>query len=447
MHIVILGAGPGGYPAAVLAAKRGASVTIVEKDEHLGGVCLNRGCIPTKALLHAAESSSVAQNNAQDIFSYKNIAMSHLRNGLKGMMKSNKIKVVRGVGKILQNKQVSVTEMTTGELCNIKYDKLIIATGGRPKELPEITIDGSHILDSTSALNLTEIPESISIVGSGAIGIEFASFFRSCGAKVSVYENQERILPNEDREISTLARKLLEKRGIKFFVSCSISNLCTSADGVMITTDSESHRSSHALIAIGISPNSEGIGLEDLKIECNRGHIVTNEYCQTNVEDVYAIGDISSPPWLAHKAGNDAFVCTNHIFHNTKSIGPVTKSSHIPACTYSDPQIASIGITEEQAIRDKIDVKIGKSRFIGNGKAVAIGHHEGMVKLIFSKQHGEILGAHMIGHGVTELLHSIAIAMLAEATDVTLMETVLPHPTMSEAILEAALDANGSSVH
>lgn len=466
--LVVIGGGPGGYVAAIRAAQLGKSVALVE-NQHLGGICLNWGCIPTKALLRSAEMFHFAQNMGEFGISVSDVKFdlakiversrkvsAQLSGGIKALLKKNKVPVFDGFGKLGGKGVVSIDDKET-----IKATSIILATGARARTLEGYEPDGKLVWTYREAMLPDSMPKSLIIVGSGAIGIEFASFYRTLGAEVTVVEAQDRILPVEDKEIADFARKEFEKQGIKFITSARLGALRKRVDGITLALDArvsydsrdprvkreEGPSEIHAdrlIMAVGIIANTENLGLEKTKIKLDRGHIVTNEYMQTDEPNIYAIGDVAGAPWLAHKASHEGIIAAEKIAGLKPH--PMNKSN-IPGCTYSMPQIASIGMTEEAAKVAGHEVKIGRFPFIGNGKAIALGEPSGLVKTIFDAKTGELLGAHMIGAEVTELVQGFAIGKQMEATELDFMHTIFPHPTLSEMMHESVLAAYGKAIH
>lgn len=454
--VVVIGAGPGGYVAAIKAAQLNLNVAIIEAN-HLGGICLNWGCIPTKSLLRSAEIVDLMKNlknyglnECDSSFEIKNIVSrsrevaKNLSNGIKHLMKKNKIEVIEGFARIKNNKTLEVDCKGIKKIISTK--NIIIATGARARELDIIKPNGNNVVTYKDAMIPNEIPKSVLIVGSGAIGIEFASFYNSLGSKVTVVEVMDRILPAEDSEISLMAEKLFVAKGIDIITSAKILNFDSKANKVNISAKSNNFEISAEKIitAVGIIANTNDIGLENTKIKLEKGHIVTNEYMMTDESNIYAIGDVVAGPWLAHKASHEADVAVKKIAGlRTHPI----KVENIPGCTYSHPQIASVGFSESKAKDLGYNVLVGKFPFKANGKALAYGDAEGMVKVIFDEKTGELLGAHLIGPEVTELISSLVIAKTLEATEADLMNCIFPHPTLSEAIAEAVLDAYKKVIH
>jgi dihydrolipoamide dehydrogenase len=453
--LIVLGSGPGGYVAAIRAAQLGMKTAIVEREK-LGGICLNWGCIPTKALLRTSEinhylthasayglsAEKVGFDLAKIVERSRKVA-GQLNAGVKGLMKKNKIAVVEGDGVIAGKGKLTVTK--DGAKTELAAKHIIVATGARARDLPFAKADGKRIWTYRHAMVPAEMPSKLLVIGSGAIGVEFASFYSDMGAEVTIVEMLDRILPVEDEEVSAFVHKALVKQGMTLHVSSGVEKLETTASGARaVLKGGEPRDFSHAIVAIGIVPNSEGIGLEALGVKTERGHIVTDGYGRTSVEGIYAIGDVTGPPWLAHKASHEGVVCVEAIAG--KAPHPF-ETWNIPGCTYSRPQIASVGLTEAAAKAAGRKVKVGKFPFIGNGKAIALGEAEGFVKTVFDEATGELLGAHMVGAEVTELIQGYAIARQLETTEEDLMHTVFPHPTLSEMMHESVLDAYGRALH
>lgn len=457
--LVILGSGPGGYVAAIRAAQLGLTVAIVER-ERLGGICLNWGCIPTKALLRTSEiyhyithADAYGLSVEKPAFDLKKVTdrsrkvAAQLNSGVKSLMKKHKIEVVEGQGRLTGASTVSVTT-ANGER-SLSARNVIIATGARARDLPGAGADGNRIWTYRHAMVPPAMPTRLLVIGSGAIGIEFASFYSDMGAKVTVIEMQDRILPVEDEDVSAFAQKALIKQGMAIITSASVSGVTPGPDGVTTTiTTADGTAStlqfSHVIVAIGIVPNTENIGLEALGVATSRGHIATDSMCRTNVPGLYAIGDVTGPPWLAHKASHEGLIAVEHIAGGRPHAMDVAR---IPGCTYARPQVASIGLTEAKARAAGHALRVGKFPFIGNGKAIALGEAEGFVKTVFDATTGQLLGAHMVGAEVTELIHGYAIAIGLETTEAELMHTIFPHPTLSEMMHESVLDAFGRALH
>ncbi len=457
--LIVIGAGPGGYTAAIRGAQLGLKTAIVER-EALGGVCLNWGCIPTKALLksgeiyeqlsHVADYGLSTEKPGFDfgkVIGRSRAVAKQLNSGVGYLMKKNKIEVLDGTARLDKgdpSPKVIVT-LKGGSSRTLQAKAVILATGARAKAIPAIGLvgDGDRVWTYREAMAPQACPKSLLVVGSGAIGVEFASFYRALGAEVTVVEALDRILPVEDEEVSDAARKALEKRGIKFRTAAKVTRLSKNGTGVALELDAsgkaETLQAERAIVAVGIDANVEDIGLDKLGVEIDRGHVVTDPHCATNVKGLYAIGDVAGPPWLAHKASHEGVHCADHIAG--KDPAPLT--APIPGCTYTTPQVASVGMTEAQAKKNGREVKVGRFPFRANGRAIAAGETEGFVKTVFDAETGALLGAHMIGGEVTEMIQGFALAMTLEATEAEIMGAVFPHPTMSEAMHEATLDAYG----
>lgn len=453
--VVVIGGGPGGYVAAIRAAQLGKKTALIEK-EHLGGICLNWGCIPTKALLKSAELYQKMKHSEEFGISASNIEFdikkivdrsrdvsTKLVGGIKALLKKNKITVIEGVAKLEGSGQILVNDKD-----KISAKNIIIATGARARSLPGFEANGKNIWTYRQALVPESVPNSMIIVGSGAIGIEFASFYNALGSDVTVLEAADRILPVEDAEISAMAKKAFEAKGIKFKTGVKLEGQKSSAKGVSITFDyngkRESLESEILLMAVGIVGNVENMGLEKTKVVVEKGHIVTNNLMQTAENGIFAIGDVAGAPWLAHKASHEGIIVAEFIAG--KKPHAITKTN-IPGCTYSSPQIASVGLTEEAAKLAGYEMKIGRFPFYANGKALILGDSDGLIKTIFDAKTGELLGAHMIGADVTELIGGYVVAKEMEGTEIDLMNTIFPHPTLSEMMHESVLQAYGKQIH
>lgn len=451
--VVVIGSGPGGYIAAIRAAQLGFKTAIVEKEKKLGGICLNWGCIPTKSLLRASEVYRLIKKSEEfgitvkdvkfdikSIIKYSRNVVDKLSSGVEYLMKKNNIAVHRGFGKLAGGNIVKVDDQ------EISAKHIILATGVRARNLPGIEADGHLIWNAQHAMLPDKLPKSLLIIGSGAIGIEFASFYSTLGVEVTVVEIKDTILPLEDREIANLAKEIFTKQGIKIHTSSSIKTLTKKQDSVQVHFSSnKSLEFDRVIIAVGIQPNTENIGLENTKIKLNSsGFIEINDWCETDEANVYAIGDVAGPPCLAHKASHEAVMCVEKIAGKNAH---VLKKECIPNCTYSHPQIASIGLTEEQAKNHGYDIKIGKFYSHFNGKSIALSETEGLVKTIIDKKTGELVGAHMIGAEVTELISNFALVKHLEGTDLDIRSTIFPHPTISEMIHESVLVADNESLN
>ena len=462
--LIVLGGGPGGYVAAIRGAQLGMKVILIE-GEHLGGICLNWGCIPTKALLRASEVHHIVKNLDEFGFSAKEISFDiskvvkrsrnvakQLSNGVEHLLKKNKVELLNGFGKILdKNGQLRNVEVKdkNGNVVNVAGKNVIIATGARARSLPNIEPDGNAIWTYREAMVPNDLPKSLLIIGSGAIGVEFASFYNDMGVDVTLVEVLDRILPVEDHEISTFAKKMFIKQGINIKTSSKVLGVKKDATGIDVSIDTnggvDTLKVDKVILAVGIIANTEGIGLEKTKIKTERGHIVIDQWCETDEPGIFAIGDVTGGPWLAHKASHEGVVCVEKIA-GIKGVHPLN-THNIPGCTYSRPQIASVGMTQAEAESDGYEVKIGKFPFMGNGKAIALGEMEGFVKTVFDSKTGELLGAHMIGAEVTEMIQGYTVARTLETTEAELLSTVFPHPTLSEMMHESVLDAYGRAIH
>ena len=456
--VIVIGAGPGGYVAAIRAAQLGKEVAIVER-EHMGGICLNWGCIPTKAMLRSSEVFHL-MNHAKDYglsatgVSYDLDAVvkrsrgvaKQLNGGVGHLMKKNKVTVVMGEASLPAKGKVSVkTDKGVEELT---APAIILATGARARELPGLEADGDLVWTYKHALVPPRMPKKLLVIGSGAIGIEFASFYNTLGADTTVVEVMDRVLPVEDAEISAFAKKAFVKQGMTIMEKAMVKQLDRGKGTVTAHIETggkvEKHSFDTVISAVGIVGNVEGLGLEKLGVKIDRTHVVTDEYCRTGVEGLYAIGDIAGAPWLAHKASHEGVMVAELIAGGHPH--PV-KPESIAGCTYCHPQVASVGLTEAKAKEAGYDVKVGRFPFIGNGKAIALGEPEGLVKTVFDAKTGELLGAHMIGAEVTELIQGYVVGRALETTEEDLMNTVFPHPTLSEMMHESVLDAYGRAIH
>ncbi len=462
--VVVLGSGPGGYVAAIRAAQLGLKTAIVEREQ-LGGICLNWGCIPTKALLRSAEvfhqikhaeayglSAGKPGFDLAKVVERSRAVAKQLNQGVTHLMKKNKIEVVMGEGKLTGKGKLTVA--AEGKTTELQYKHLIVATGARARELPFAKSDGKRIWTYRHAMTPPEMPSELLVIGSGAIGIEFASFYADLGAKVTVVEMLDRIVPVEDSEVSEQLAKSLKKQGLTLHTGAGVESLKADAKGVTATIKTSDgktgeHKFSHAIVAVGIAPNTENIGLESLGVKMTKGHIDTDEHCRTNVAGVWAIGDVTAPPWLAHKASHEGVTAAEAIARELgKDAHPhATDPKNIPGCTYCRPQVASVGLTEAAAREKGYEVKVGKFPFIGNGKAIALGETEGFVKTVFDAKTGELLGAHMIGAEVTELIQGYTVGKTAELVEQDFINTVFPHPTLSEMMHESVLAAFGRVIH
>ena len=463
--LIVLGSGPGGYVAAIRAAQLGLKTVIVER-ERLGGICLNWGCIPTKALLRTSEIYHYMQHADAYGLSASNVAFDlgkvversrkvagQLNAGVKGLMKKNKIAVVEGTGTITGKGRLSVRQ--GDRTTELEAGHIIVATGARARELPFAKADGERIWTYRHAMVPPAMPRKLLVIGSGAIGVEFASFYNDMGAEVAIVEMLDRILPVEDVEVSEFMAKALAKQKIGIRTGVGVEKLEVGADGVKATITGKDGKSvvedySHVVVAIGIVPNTENIGLEAIGVTTERGNVVTDPMGRTNVDGIWAIGDITGAPWLAHKASHEGVIAAEAIaasLGNTDVHPHAMDKANIPGCTYSRPQVASVGYTELRAKELGYELKVGKFPFIGNGKAIALGEAEGFVKTVFDAKTGELLGAHMVGAEVTELIQGYVVARQLETTETELMTTVFAHPTLSEMMHESVLAAYGRAIH
>ena len=456
--LVVLGAGPGGYVAAIRASQLGLNVAIVER-EHLGGICLNWGCIPTKAMLRSAEVYHLAERAKEFGLSAQKVSFDlskivarsrkisgQLNQGVGYLLKKNKVTVFSGEAKLLESSTIGIK--IDGEFKKITGKNIILATGARARELPGMEADGKLIWTYKHALTPSKMPKNLLVMGSGAIGVEFASFYNTLGANTTIVEVLDRILPVEDEEISSFAATHFTKQGMTIKTGTKVQKLDRKKDRVLASINCngviEELEFDAVISAIGIVGNVEGLGLEEVGVETDSSHIVTNEYCETNIPGIFAIGDLTGAPWLAHKASHEgALVAEKVAGKRVKPLNPIA----IPGCTYSYPQIASVGLTEAQAREVGYRINVGKFPFKGNGKALALGEKDGFVKTIFDSNSGELLGAHMIGAEVTELIQGYVIGQSLETTEEDLVHTIFPHPTLSEMMHESVLDAYDRVIH
>jgi dihydrolipoamide dehydrogenase len=457
--LVVIGGGPGGYVAAIRAAQLGMNTALVEST-HWGGICSNWGCIPTKALLHTASLfRQMGQAAALGIkveglsFDFKQV-MQHSRGvagqmnkGVRYLLKKNKVSVFEGHGRLMAPGMVDITGATGKRVIGATH--VILAAGARPREVSGLAVDGERVWNYRHALQAESFPTSLLVIGAGAIGMEFASFYSALGCKVTVVEAQQRVLPAEDHDVSGFVRQAFEKQGIAIRTDTTVTGLQKSGGGLLVKLQGKGEMAElaveHALVSVGIVGNTEQLGLENTRVKVESGQIVIDEQCRTAEPNVYAIGDIAGSPWLAHKASHQAIMCVEGIAGG--HAGKPLQQAQIPACTYCYPQVASIGLTEEQAKRAGYRTRVGRFPFTGNGKATAQGETEGFIKTIFDAGTGELIGAHMVGAEVTELIFGLAIAKTLEATEAELMETIFPHPTLSEAVHESVLMAYNKALH
>lgn len=457
--IIVLGSGPGGYVAAIRAAQLGMKVAVVEK-ESLGGICLNWGCIPTKALLksaqvfnyinHAADYGiSVGKSKVQfdKVIARSRSVAEGMSKGVQFLMKKNKIDVLMGYGKLKPGKKIEITD-ESGNIKEVKGKHIIVATGARARALPNLPIDGNKIIEYRKAMSLEKLPKEMVVVGAGAIGVEFAYFYNSMGTKVTIVEFMDRIVPNEDKDVSKELAKVLKKQGIEIMTSAAVQKAKSNASGVRLVVEQKGEtlqlETEVVLSAVGIAPNIENIGLEQLGINIENHRIAVDEFYQTNVEGIYAIGDVVAGQALAHVASAEGILCVEKIAGH--SVEPLDYNN-IPGCTYCQPEIASVGYTEAKAKEAGYDIKVGKFPFTASGKASASGAKEGFVKVIFDAKYGEFLGVHMIGSNVTEMIAEVVAARKLETTGHEIIKSVHPHPTMSEAVMEAAAAAYDEVIH
>jgi dihydrolipoamide dehydrogenase len=458
--VIVLGGGPGGYVAAIRAAQLGMKAAVVER-EHLGGICLNWGCIPTKALLRTSEINHLLHHLPE--FGFEAVApkfdigkvvkrsravAKQLSSGVAHLLRKNKVAVFDGAGRLAGKQTVSVAK-DGKDVATLKAPHIILATGARARQLPGLEADGKLIWAYRDAMVPPVMPKSLLVIGSGAIGIEFASFYLNMGAAVTVVEVLPRILAVEDEEIAAFAHKAFEKQGMKIITGASVKSAKKGADSVTVTIEADGKSQEitvdRVISAVGIVGNVEGIGLEGTGVKVDRTHVVIDEYCRTGEPGVYAIGDLAGPPWLAHKASHEGVLCVERIA-GLNHVHPMDVLN-IPGCTYCRPQVASVGLTEAKAKDAGHEVRVGHFPFIGNGKAIAMGEPEGMIKTVFDAKTGELLGAHMVGAEVTEMIQGYTIARTLETTEQELIETVFPHPTVSETMHEAVLDAYKRAIH
>ena len=456
--MVVIGAGPGGYVAAIRGAQLGLKVACIER-EHLGGICLNWGCIPTKALLRSAEvfhlmerakdfglSADKIGYDLDKVVDRSRGVAKQLSGGIAHLFKKNKVTVIMGEARLVAPGKLTVKTDKGAEEVTAK--NIVIATGARARELPGLEPDGKLVWNYKHALKPPHMPKKLLVIGSGAIGIEFASFFNTLGADTTVVEVMDRVLPVEDAEISAFAKKAFIKQGMKILEKASVKKLDRKGSTVTAHIESggktETQDFDTVISAVGIVGNVEDLGLEEVGVKVDRTHVVTDEYCRTGVPGLYAIGDVAGAPWLAHKASHEGVMVAELIAGGHPH---AVKPSSIAGCTYCQPQVASVGLTEAKAKEAGYDIKVGRFPFMGNGKAIALGEPEGMIKTVFDAKTGELLGAHMVGAEVTELIQGYVVGRQLETTEQDLMETVFPHPTLSEMMHEAVLDAYGRAIH
>ena len=462
--VVVIGTGPGGYVAAIRAAQLGLKTAVIEK-ESLGGICLNWGCIPTKALLKSAQVyeyikhakdygiEASGKHNFEAVIKRSRGVADKMSKGVQYLMKKNKIDVINGFGKIVEKGKIEVTAADSSKQ-SVEAKSIIIATGARSRELPSLPIDGKKIIGYREAMILPQQPKSMIVVGSGAIGVEFGYFYNCMGTKVVIVEFLPRIVPVEDEDISKELEKNLKKQGIDVLTSSEVTKVDTSGNGVKATVKTANGETTLEadilLSAVGIQANIEGIGLEELGIKTDKGRIVTDKFYQTNVPGIYAIGDCSPGQALAHVASKEGIICSEGIAYNEKKFNHQPEAldyGNVPGCTYCSPEVASVGLTEKQAIEAGHEVKVGKFPLSPSGKAVAAGHPEGFVKVIFDAKYGEWLGTHMIGYNVTEIIAETVVARKLETTYHEVLNSIHPHPTISESVKDAIEVAYGEAIH
>ena len=456
--LAVIGGGPGGYVGAIRAAQLGLKVCIIEREK-LGGVCLNWGCIPTKALIKNAEVYSLIKQSEKYGINIQNITVDFKKNvkrsrdtsknlskGIEFLMKRNKIKHLNGFGRFTSENNIEINN--NDKVSTVEADKIIIATGAKPKAFPDSSFDGINVISSKEAMLLENPPKDLVIIGSGAIGVEFAYYFNEFGTKVHIVEMMDRILPNEDHEVSQEVEKNFKKSGIKITTGVKVSKIQSMKQNTKVFLEKKASeeivKAEKVLLAVGVTGNIHNLGLEDLGIETEAGAIKTDNFNRTNIENIYAIGDVCGPPWLAHVASAQGHLAAEHLAG--LDVNPIDYSN-IPGCTYCQPQVGSLGMTEEQALSSGFEVKVGRFSFQASGKAMAVGDTVGFVKLIFDEKYGELLGAHIVGSEATEMIAELGMAKALEGTWDDLSMTVHAHPTLSEAIMEAAMDAQGHSIH
>jgi dihydrolipoamide dehydrogenase len=460
--IAVLGGGPGGYVAAIRAGQLGLKTVVIDK-ENLGGICLNWGCIPTKSLLKNAEIFDQIKNHGEDFgikmsgldFDFTRIIKrsrdisNRISKNVEMLVKRNKVDRIRGFGKLISRNEIKISNDKGEEIETVKASKIIVATGARPRSIPAIPVDGKNIITSSEAMTLKKRPKELIVIGAGAIGVEFAYFYSILGTKVTIIEMMKNILPIEDEEVSIALEKNFKKKGINILTNATVEKAEVKGKKVFLTVDVNGEKkelsAEKALNAIGVAGNVEKIGLENAGVEIERNHIKVNkETYETNVSGIFAIGDVIGPPWLAHVASAEGIHCVERM---KGIVNPPIDYENIPGCTYCQPQVASVGLTESIAKDRGYKIKVGKFPFMASGKAFAIGEREGFVKIIFDEKYGEILGGHIIGSEATEMIAEIALARSLEATGESIIKTVHAHPTLSEAVMEAAANAYGEAIH
>ena len=452
--LIVIGGGPGGYVAAIRAAQLNKKVALVESS-HLGGICLNWGCIPTKSLLKNAEVFELIKNSKKYGIEIKDYSVdwkkvikrsrdiaNRMGKGIQFLMKKNKIDVINGFGKIIDNKTIEVSNESSKE--KIKTDFIIISTGASPNYFPGMEPDGKNIITYKDALVIDKPPKHIVIIGAGAIGIEFAYFFNTFGSEVTIVEAQPHILPNEDIEISKELERIFKSKKINIKTGVKVDNIISKGKITTVNLEDSKINCDKVLVAVGVKANSSNLGLKSNNIKTNKGWIITNEFMQTNIDNIFAIGDVAGAPWLAHVASSEAITAVEYICkHSSKPM----KYDNIPGCTYCHPEVASVGLTEKDAIDKGFKIKVGKFPLRALGKAVAIGQTDGFVKIIFDEKYGELLGCHIIGANATDLISEISLARDLETTYNEILNSIHPHPTLSEAIMEATADALNEAIH
>jgi dihydrolipoamide dehydrogenase len=456
--LVIIGSGPGGYVAAIRASQLGLKTAVVEKDK-IGGVCLNWGCIPTKALLKSAEvyhqliradefgvsAKEISFDFPKIIKRSRDVALRNSK-GVEYLFKKNKIDLIQGSGRIIEKGKIEISK-DGKPIETLSAKNIVIATGARPRTFPNMKIDGKQVITSTEAMLLQQPPKSMIIIGAGAIGVEFGYFYNAFGTKVTIVEMMPNILPIEDKEISKLLESNLKKSGIEILTDSKVDNVTSGNEAKVVLTakgEKKELKADVVLVAIGVQGNVENIGLESVGVKVEKGWIQVDDFGRTNIDGIYAIGDVAGPPWLAHVASKEGIVCVEKIAG--KNPQPIDWNN-IPGCTYCQPQVASIGLTEEKALESGYKIKIGRFPFTANGKARAIGETDGLVKLIFDEKYGELLGAHILGVDATEMIAELGLAKNLEATPEGIFNTIHAHPTLSESIMEAAENAEGHAIH
>ena len=451
--LVVIGGGPGGYVAAIRASQLGKKVALIE-SEHLGGICLNWGCIPTKSLLKNAEVLELIKNSSKYGIEIKDYSVdwnkvikrsrdiaNRMGKGIQYLMKKNKIEVINGFAKLIDKNTIQIEGKSTEK---VSAEFIVISTGASANYFPGMEPDGKNIITYKDALVLDQVPQHIVIIGAGAIGIEFAYFYNTFGSKVTIIEAQSNILPNEDIDVSKELEKIFKTKKIDILTNSKVENITKSKSNITVKLKDTNVKCDKVLVAVGVKANSTGIGLKKNNIKTDNGWIKTNEFMQTNIDNIFAIGDVAGPPWLAHVASAEAIIAVEFICN--KKPNPM-KYDNIPGCTYCHPEVASVGLTEQQAKDSGYQIKVGKFPIRALGKAVAIGQTEGFVKIIYDEQYGELLGCHIIGANATDLISEISLARDLETTYNEVLSSIHPHPTLSEAIMEATADALGEAIH